>query len=289
MMKIPHIACNYWGAIAPNLLGEIKLILPHTPAITLHQPWATLIAMGIKKYETTDWDSQHYGSLLIHASSKKPNTEALAAIASESGNNAILDWDYPTGAIIAIADLVDTIQMTPDFIDQQSKQEYAAGLWFPGRYAWKLGRIQKVPAIPAKGSRGLWEPGEEIVSKIQFYLWEERKAVLTKTEETRQARIEQLKTSLTKEQKKLQKTEKQKKPDALEVSESKKRIVRLTRLIREIEIWEQLEISKEYCIGDRNVILEDKFFTTGDFPSVWVSEVGSDDKWVPYFPSQLNQ
>lgn len=36
-------------------------------AITLHQPWATLIALGAKQYETRSWPTGYRGLLVIHA------------------------------------------------------------------------------------------------------------------------------------------------------------------------------------------------------------------------------
>ena len=35
--------------------------------ITLRQPWATLVAEGIKKYEFRSWKTNYRGKILIHA------------------------------------------------------------------------------------------------------------------------------------------------------------------------------------------------------------------------------
>jgi len=39
--------------------------------LSLLQPWATLVVMGIKKIETRSWSTTHRGALLIHASKGK--------------------------------------------------------------------------------------------------------------------------------------------------------------------------------------------------------------------------
>jgi hypothetical protein len=39
-------------------------------SITIIQPWATLIALGEKKYETRGWPTKHRGPLAIHAGKK---------------------------------------------------------------------------------------------------------------------------------------------------------------------------------------------------------------------------
>ena len=40
-------------------------------AISLLQPWASLVVMGIKKIETRNWGTKHRGTILIHASQGK--------------------------------------------------------------------------------------------------------------------------------------------------------------------------------------------------------------------------
>ena len=35
--------------------------------LTLKQPWATLVAEGIKKYEFRSWKTNYRGKILIHA------------------------------------------------------------------------------------------------------------------------------------------------------------------------------------------------------------------------------
>src|SRR4029079_15712213 len=39
--------------------------------LSLLQPWATLVVMGVKQIETRSWSTAHRGPLLIHASKGK--------------------------------------------------------------------------------------------------------------------------------------------------------------------------------------------------------------------------
>lgn len=41
-------------------------------ALTLHQPWASLIALGVKTVETRSWSTRYRGPLAIHAGAKRP-------------------------------------------------------------------------------------------------------------------------------------------------------------------------------------------------------------------------
>lgn len=40
--------------------------------LTLTQPWATLVALGEKHYETRSWDTGYRGLVAIHAAKKFP-------------------------------------------------------------------------------------------------------------------------------------------------------------------------------------------------------------------------
>jgi hypothetical protein len=41
-------------------------------AITIWQPWASLIAIGAKQYETRSWETKYRGPIAIHAAKKDP-------------------------------------------------------------------------------------------------------------------------------------------------------------------------------------------------------------------------
>ena len=48
-------------------------------ALTLWQPYASLIAMGVKVYETRSWGTAYRGDLVIHAAAKR-DQDVLAAM-----------------------------------------------------------------------------------------------------------------------------------------------------------------------------------------------------------------
>lgn len=41
-------------------------------ALSLHQPWASLVALGVKTIETRSWATKYRGPLLIHAAKRRP-------------------------------------------------------------------------------------------------------------------------------------------------------------------------------------------------------------------------
>ena len=84
-------------------------------AITLWQPWASLLACGAKEYETRSWATSYRGPIAIHAAAKKPSTiwEAIECIVDEvrAALGIIDPDDLPRGCIIATAELVGCHKM----------------------------------------------------------------------------------------------------------------------------------------------------------------------------------
>lgn len=144
------------------LVNSFKQPDNRAKAISLHQPWASLIAMGFKHYETRSWSTNYRGKLVICSAKKNTKQQRLnyEKLASILGIDLTQNpWEsLPLGKAIALCDLTDCIKMTEDFIEAQSESEQLCGHWEPGRFAWKLDNIQLLSSpIPIKGQQGLWD------------------------------------------------------------------------------------------------------------------------------------
>lgn len=151
--------------------------------LSLLQPWATLVAIGAKKFETRSWRTSYRGPLLIHASkrftlsdrelcSEWPFNEYLEPYNlgySVKGKNQLL----PLGAIVGSVDLVDCIT-TGSWLTRYStsesestQEEYRFGNYGPDRFAWELRNpvALDVP-IRVKGSLGIWEFDESALGHL---------------------------------------------------------------------------------------------------------------------------
>ncbi|MDR0269614.1 ASCH domain-containing protein [Paenibacillus sp.] len=135
-------------------------------AITIIQPWATLIALGEKQFETCSWRTNYRGELAIHAG-KKVDREACRTepICSTLEKYGYTEDNLPTGAIVAIVTLKDCLQSVDTWTDGYVLEngsyvyppEYELGDFTPGRYGWQLSNNRWLPEpIPAKGMQGLW-------------------------------------------------------------------------------------------------------------------------------------
>lgn len=135
-------------------------------AITIMQPWATLITIGEKKFETRGWRTHYRGLIAIHAGKKIDE----AACREDSIRKVLVEYGYtidnlPTGSILAIATLNRCLQSVDTWTDGYELEnreliyspEYEFGDFTPGRYAWELADVNSLPEpIPAKGQQGLW-------------------------------------------------------------------------------------------------------------------------------------
>lgn len=130
------------------------------PALTLWQPWAWLIAEGLKQYETRGWATKCRGPLAIHAALRKPKVEEcsdeiLVALRSIHPRTSAALLSLDRGAVVCIVDLVECIPV--ERLDQiDISIDRAFGNFSTGRYAWKLANVRKFNPIPAKGAQGLW-------------------------------------------------------------------------------------------------------------------------------------
>jgi len=131
-------------------------------ALSLWQPWATLIALGYKRVETRSWPTQYRGPIAIHAAKRTPGDLEINIMLSLLASGRTPDLPaidrLPLGAIVATAELVDCERMTWAFIQSQPELELDVGDWRVGRYAWALTNVVRLPeAIPARGAQGLWD------------------------------------------------------------------------------------------------------------------------------------
>jgi hypothetical protein len=123
--------------------------------LTLTQPWASLVALGVKWTETRSWSTNYRGTIGIHAA--KNWTRDDAEFAASLYRRGILDIDpanLPFGAILSTHELV-TVLPTERSVATHSQLEL--GDFSPGRFVWILGERLLLPKpIPARGALGLW-------------------------------------------------------------------------------------------------------------------------------------
>ena len=142
-------------------------------ALTLTQPWATLVANGSKRIETRSWSTLYRGHLAIHAAKGYPKWAKETC--EEEDFATALDQEVaglPTGCVLAVCRLVSCIPtrelQTNRLIECDptascgpfllTAKERRFGDYEPGRWAWLLADVTRLPnPIYVKGALGLWE------------------------------------------------------------------------------------------------------------------------------------
>ena len=118
--------------------------------ITLKQPWATLVAEGIKEYEFRTWKYNYRGEILIHAGAGVDH-EAMEKVKH-------FKYKYPKMKILAKVEIEDCISLNDEINDDICKKNpLVYGNKRHTGYAWKLKNATKLnieEKIP--GKQGIW-------------------------------------------------------------------------------------------------------------------------------------
>ena len=122
--------------------------------ITIKQPFATLIAEGLKEYEFRTWKTKYRGEILIHAG-KSIDKKAMKRYEH-------LNLEYPTGKIIAKATITDCIKIDDEIrymLKEKNPLVYFGIInhkeW--DGYGFKLENIKKLDGPEINGKLSLWE------------------------------------------------------------------------------------------------------------------------------------
>lgn len=135
------------------------------PCLSLWQPWASAIAIELKRVETRDWPTRHRGWLAIHAAKAwgAEQEGALDRLGPLLPDPAAL----PRGVVVCVVELLDCVRMTEEWIDSVPLHEQDWGAYLPGRFGWVLGRVIRTrsPEPSIRGRPGLWvlSPEEDAV------------------------------------------------------------------------------------------------------------------------------
>lgn len=136
-------------------------------ALSIHQPWADLIAMGHKNIETRCWETPYRGPLLICASLKYDKLCKLITKQYQDQTNPqryckspLLPEDYEPrlGQALVLCTLADCRPM-------EESDRQAAGFFkkwsVEDKYSWLLTDIRPIVPIPIKGYQRLFYPDKQ--------------------------------------------------------------------------------------------------------------------------------
>ena len=158
-------------AVSPSRPLKGYIAVPVSHALSLTQPWATLVALSLKRWETRSWSTRFRGRTLIHAAKGFPAwaKEQLEypvfrdALASFGITHAA---QLPIGKIIGAVEIIGC-EPTRIVREHISQQERAFGDYDDGRFAFEMrNAVQFKEPIEARGSLGFWKVPPEIVASL---------------------------------------------------------------------------------------------------------------------------
>jgi len=138
-------------------------------AISLWQPWASLMAHRFKRIETRHWSTSYRGPLIIHAAKRKMDMIHDEAVMDfESMDIKWIDG-LPFGALVCLVCLVDVLKIHDvDLYEYDfGERELSHGDFSIGCFAWVTDHIKtfKEP-IPFKGSQGFFNVPDDLIKEV---------------------------------------------------------------------------------------------------------------------------
>ena len=154
-------------------------------ALTIRQPWASLIALGVKTIETRSWPTRYRGPIAIHAGLRHPYKD-LDHLPGDVEDGFEVRWlggwrvawdlttptmgldlwheesdteaDLPLGAIVATATLVDVLTMIPAGTSERNGEHR---IFIGDGAIWRTNPSGSGPAVDLTDQRpyGDFEPG----------------------------------------------------------------------------------------------------------------------------------
>ena len=130
--------------------------------LTIKQPYAGLIVMGLKTLETRSWTTSYRGKLLIHASAKPDKPMLEKYLKERTPPFEVPKLVLINGTILGEVDLVDCFKQSAllEHVKNPNRVAREYSHWNMDHYAWKLENprvLRDQDRIAIKGKLGIWK------------------------------------------------------------------------------------------------------------------------------------
>ncbi|HTG26068.1 MAG TPA: ASCH domain-containing protein [Reyranella sp.] len=113
-------------------------------ALSIQQPWAWLIAEGLKDIENRNWSTTYRGPIAIHAG-KKLDVLADMYLRDRGWGERLPPAELlPKGGVVGFAEIIGCVR-------------FSKSRWFQGPYGFELALQSRCDLIPCRGQLGLFE------------------------------------------------------------------------------------------------------------------------------------
>lgn len=130
-------------------------------AISLWQPWATLMHKQVKTIETRGWKTNYRGDLLVCSTKNGLSKKAFNEILEDLN---LPDIDYPLGQGLCVVNLFEVKPTSELDFYEIGEEEY--GDYSPGRFAWITTNLRPIKPFPVVGQQGLFNVDDELIEYL---------------------------------------------------------------------------------------------------------------------------
>lgn len=130
--------------------------------ISLWQPWASLMACAVKRFETRSWPTKIRGEIYIHAAGTLKGIQMVGAgptwitNSMEEALGPFESWreTLPLGAIVARGELVRCVPAADALREDPGQEPF--GDFTPGRFVHVYQGLRAIAPVPTRGRQGFW-------------------------------------------------------------------------------------------------------------------------------------
>jgi hypothetical protein len=140
-------------------------------AISLWEPWASAMSLGMKRNETRSWPTNYRGDIAICAA-KRP-IDAFSWKLVELLGVDVATWQPPYGCVLCVVELVECVE-TVQLIGQprensfREMQEELWGNYSPGRWFWITRNLRRLARpVPVVGRQGLFNLPPAVEAQVR--------------------------------------------------------------------------------------------------------------------------
>ncbi len=139
---------------------------PEVRVFTLHQPFATAMALNLKRNETRCWSTNYRGWIAIHSAKSGIPDYGRALLAKPEFRRIFDGVTMHHGHVLAVVRL-RACHTTTSVEKGLSATERMLGDYSPGRFAWMTGDLHKLETpIKYSNGQGLRHATQELVNAI---------------------------------------------------------------------------------------------------------------------------
>lgn len=162
-------------------------------ALTLWQPWASLMVVGAKQIETRSWATKYRGPLAIHSAARnmplylrelcteEPFMTALRLRRPSRDETALMVMhlimgvtELPRGKILGVVDLLHCLPV--EELPGVEEPERTFGDYSPGRFGWVCANPRRLRTpIAYRGRQGLWNLPDDVLEGPHEWIAEPRR------------------------------------------------------------------------------------------------------------------